>query len=42
MTEGLAAEMIVEGLRKVLGISELTRLRTAIVERAMDNLREST
>jgi hypothetical protein len=36
VTKGLAAEKIVEGLRKVLGIAELTRLRSELIERAMD------
>jgi hypothetical protein len=38
VTRDLAAERIVEGLRKVLGIGELTRLRSELVRRATDNL----
>lgn len=39
VTRDLAATKTVEGLREVLGIGELTRLRAAIVKSAMDNLR---
>ncbi len=35
----VAAEKVVQGLRKVLGIGELTRLRSDLMKRAMDNLR---
>ncbi len=37
-TRDVAAEKIVEGLRKALGIGELTRLRSDLMKRAMDNL----
>jgi hypothetical protein len=36
----VASEKIIEGLREVLGTAELTRLRTALVSRAMENLNE--
>jgi len=35
VTRDLAAEKIIEGLRKVLGITELTRLRSELVGRAL-------
>jgi len=38
-TRDVAAEKIIEGLREVLGISELTRLRAVILKRATDNLK---
>jgi hypothetical protein len=38
-TRDVAAEKVIEGLRKVLGISELTRLRAELVKRATDNLK---
>jgi len=36
VTRGLAAEKVVEGLRKVLGTAELSRLRSELVKRAME------
>jgi hypothetical protein len=36
VTKDLAAEKIVDGLRKILGIAELTRLRSELIERAAD------
>jgi hypothetical protein len=39
VTRDLAAEKVVEELRRVLGIGELTRLRSELVKRATDNLR---
>jgi|HubBroStandDraft_2_1064218.scaffolds.fasta_scaffold262505_2 hypothetical protein len=41
VTRDIAAETVIDGLRRVLGIGELTRLRTALVKHAMDNLGES-
>jgi hypothetical protein len=38
VTRDLAAEKVIEGLRTVLGIGELTRLRSELVKRATDNL----
>jgi hypothetical protein len=40
VTRDLAAEKIIDGLRSVLGIGELTRLRTALVKHAMESLGE--
>ena len=37
VTRDLAAEKVVEGLRKVLGIGELTRLWSELVKRATDS-----
>jgi len=39
VTRDLAAERIVEGLRNVLGIKQLTHLRAELVKRALDNLK---
>ena len=41
VTGDLAAERVIEGLRSVLGITELTQLRAELVKRAMKNLRDS-
>lgn len=41
VSRDLAAEGVVSGLRGVLGISELTRLRGELVKRALDNLKNS-
>ena len=38
VTRDLAATKVVEELRRILGISELTRLRAELVKRAADNL----
>jgi hypothetical protein len=38
VTRDLAAEKVIDGLRTVLGIGELTRLRAELVKRAKDNL----
>lgn len=42
VSSDLAAEKAIEGLRTILGISELTQLRAALVKRAMDNLKQQT
>lgn len=39
VTRDLAAEKVIDGLRTVLGISELTRLRAELVKHATDNLK---
>jgi hypothetical protein len=41
VTQDLAAERVVQKLRNVLGIDELTWLRAELVKRAVDNLRET-
>jgi len=39
VTSDVAAEKIIEGLRQVLGIEELTLLRTSLITRATDSLK---
>jgi hypothetical protein len=41
VTKNLAVERIIDGLRNVLGIKELTHLRAKLIRRAFDNLQGS-